>query len=1343
MANILVDTIEPWLDDGSWRFSGPRNISAGVLVLDADANGPVSTHLYYRDPMSASTPVGKITPYQCLEFTVATTGSFRFGVNPVPDMFTSNVKLVECVLNGAQIDFFMRGTGPAGFDGSLSVPTTTMKLRMVMHDAVGSDASRVRYVLCSATGTVVADSEWLSAATLSVPGYMEQRGSYGGGYVQIDPVGWGGYGGLTNPAHAVGVLYNTMATQTTIKSAMAQPAFVSLTGVTTIQPYLSIVNCDTTDVTTFLAGGASALTTIAPVPANPTITVTSYNPGSHLVVVSTTTPDSALWATVDEGAYGVDAVSIATNKRVRASASGSSLSFTVADPSVVRAVAFNGKLSGVVTQYVGPATTVPVPEISPRSGSIIPGTATPVHIHCADAMAMLRYTTDGTDPTSGSAVYTGPLFLRDVTRLKVAAFNGGDTSLVKNAFFWLTTPTSATTDPPLSIENDIGIPWEPIPDLNKAASWSWNGNATFDEGAGSILVNDPTGAGVAVRTDLFPYSNGSVSIVRFYITAGMQLKVPGQELYIVRSGNYVGIVTTPAGVPTLNIGTPARVQVNLEMLRVGNQVRIAYIEFINLDGSGVPTGSVKRLADVALYEDHYPTVDAAWSTPIPAFLNFTSISVSSYTVYGIEAMVTKELAPAGVFDALNYTAAASVRSSAYPWVYPQRAVFVTPNGSNFAGVSISAGVSDASVVTMAVASAAGETHYPATFAVVPATGHTPLATDAVTRIQFLAFTQRNGITRISAVSGRGSRPASEVGEWDITRDCSDNEFTSITGPLLYATPVEFRRDSPGWASGLQLALPQASLRAFHDTVFTYPFQDLDTGSAWFRTRFDPSFSIAKLEIYTYETRADRLCDSYLTCGWDVDRSLYADVAKVVTVDTGAACSVRSDLRPEASAYAYLQTFNTATWTATNGSTKIPVSSSEKHVWYCGRKVSSGHLFVRTVVLPQTDLTTVLFDTGWIDTGVTPAILPRPRIIYRTRRSPQGSLRGEHTGKSFVRGWQSLTDPQLENCFSYGTPTPLPMPAITDSAGTGADISTYPPDAIPENGSNMVPMAWDPAANGGAKALYVHAGSSVLRRRKSLETIPNNEGLLTAAGTVLMSTMSTVSAVNLGDPITETTKNIFGTLQPEQTSWDSTSPVQIYNFTHQTTDYISVQSTLPRHVILQFNKAATLPVTDGTAYWKIVFSDGYEQTVTSLLTDDVERVLDAGSYTVKFVRVALNANNTSDVGETIPAAFTVADHISLTMTTPTTVSLNTPTAFQAATTTTGVSYRWEFSDGFVAETATVSRTMTKAGRYTWSLVVVDDLGDSAQAEGKFVVPWTSGTLTPPTALTIGTTGVKIS
>jgi PKD repeat protein len=87
--------------------------------------------------------------------------------------------------------------------------------------------------------------------------------------------------------------------------------------------------------------------------------------------------------------------------------------------------------------------------------------------------------------------------------------------------------------------------------------------------------------------------------------------------------------------------------------------------------------------------------------------------------------------------------------------------------------------------------------------------------------------------------------------------------------------------------------------------------------------------------------------------------------------------------------------------------------------------------------------------------------------------------------------------------------------------------------------------------------------------------------------------------------------------------------------------------------------------------------------------------------------------------------------------------NTATAFQASTTTSGVSYRWEFSDGFVADTATVSRTMTKSGRYTWTLVVVDDLGDSAQAEGKFVVPWTTGTLTPPVSLSLGDTGVKIS
>lgn len=1350
MANIAVDTVEHWVDDGAWRFSGPRSIAAGVLVLDAGASGPVSTHLYYRDPLSASTPVGKATAFQCLEFTVTTTGSFRFGVNKVPGILNNNVKLIEFVLNGSQVDFFMRGTVPTGFGGTLSIPTTTMRLRMAIQEDSVYSHYQVRYALCSSTGSVVVDSGWLSAVYdyPTPPYYIQYRGTQAtpsgsnSNYATINPVGSGGYGGLTNASQALGHLYNAVATQTFDRPSILSPSFVSLTGVTTVQPWLSIVNVTSAEVDTFMTGGSSSMTTLAVTPTTPTVAITTHSPGLSTVVISTVSANCAIWAVVDEGAYGVDAVSVATNKRVLTSIAGASLSLTVSDPSTIRAVAYNGKLSGVVTQYVGPTTPVPVPEIAPRAGSIIAGTSMPVRIYCADPTATIRYTTDGTDPTSSSAVYTGPLFMRDVTRLRVAAFGTSGISLVKNAFFWLATPTSNSSA--LTLETNVGVPWEPIPDLKKAASWNANANATFDETAGTIVVNDPSGYGVSVRADLLPYQSGATTVVRFVAQGRLQLQVPGQSLYFVWDGTHVGWVTTPTATPTTSLGASAQLQVSMEFMGIswivlaGNRqnlqglIRVTCVHVVGLDSTGTQTGASAVLVDAAV-ASMYTAPTATWSTPVPACLNFTGIGIASYTISGVEAAVTKALNPVSYgFDALNFSAAKKLRQAAYPWVIPQRAVFTLPNGSNVAGVSVSAATSDGSTVTMLAASATGETRPTTSFASVSATGYTPLATDAVTRVQLLALTQQggNGFIRLTTAAGHGSRPTSELGEWNIARQCSDNEIADCL-PMIVAAPLEFRRDSPGWISANnipQLALPQNSLRAFHDTVLTYPYQDLDTGSAWFRIRFEPGFSL----YYGYEQLSDSKCDSFLTCGWDVDRNTFASVTKIVSLDTGAVCTLRSDLRPEASAYAYIQSMNTATWTAVPDTQKLPVVAMEKHIWYCGRKVSGGHLFVRTVVLPETDMTNTLFDTGWVDTGTVPAALPRPRIIYRTRVSPQGSLRGEHTGKCFVRGWQNLSDTQLDNCFAYGTPTPLPAPVITDAAGGSADISTYPAGSTPES-SNMVPMVWDPAANSGASALYVHAGNSALRRRISTNAIPGHEGLLTSSGTLSISTVSTVHAVNLGDPIP----------QASTVSWDSVSPAQVYNFTHQTTDYISIQATLPRHVILQFDKTAVLPVTTGTAYWKIVFSDGWEQTISSQLTDDVERVLDAGSYTVKFVRVALNNSVTSNVGETIPASFTVSDHIELTTTAPTTVMRNTATAFQASTTTSGVSYRWEFSDGFVADTATVSRTMTKSGRYTWTLVVVDDLGDSAQAEGKFVVPWTTGTLTPPVSLSLGDTGVKIS
>ena len=67
--------------------------------------------------------------------------------------------------------------------------------------------------------------------------------------------------------------------------------------------------------------------------------------------------------------------------------------------------------------------SVALPVFSPDSCLFYPSTN--VVITCADAGAVIRYTTDGSDPDASSAVYTGPIFVDDDVTIKARAFEDG------------------------------------------------------------------------------------------------------------------------------------------------------------------------------------------------------------------------------------------------------------------------------------------------------------------------------------------------------------------------------------------------------------------------------------------------------------------------------------------------------------------------------------------------------------------------------------------------------------------------------------------------------------------------------------------------------------------------------------------------------------------------------------------------------------------------------------------------------------------------------------------------------------------------------------------------------
>ena len=92
--------------------------------------------------------------------------------------------------------------------------------------------------------------------------------------------------------------------------------------------------------------------------------------------------------------------------------------------------------TGIVADIPGvelKLAAVPVPVISPADGTAFYGPKRTVKIACADALAEIRYTTDGSEPTASSALYEGTFTVSATTTVKAKAFLFGECSATATA----------------------------------------------------------------------------------------------------------------------------------------------------------------------------------------------------------------------------------------------------------------------------------------------------------------------------------------------------------------------------------------------------------------------------------------------------------------------------------------------------------------------------------------------------------------------------------------------------------------------------------------------------------------------------------------------------------------------------------------------------------------------------------------------------------------------------------------------------------------------------------------------------------------------------------------------
>jgi WD40 repeat protein len=157
------------------------------------------------------------------------------------------------------------------------------------------------------------------------------------------------------------------------------------------------------------ANGASfpayANVTITAVPGEDNVTKIEFYEGGNKLGEDFSSPYSITWPAVAPGTYSLTARSTDTLGRQA--------------------------ISPPVTIVVGKVQT---PAISPNGGAF--NSPISVSLSCATANAVIRYTTDGSTPTTGSTLYTGPFTISSTRTVQAKAFKAGsvDSDVASAAF---------------------------------------------------------------------------------------------------------------------------------------------------------------------------------------------------------------------------------------------------------------------------------------------------------------------------------------------------------------------------------------------------------------------------------------------------------------------------------------------------------------------------------------------------------------------------------------------------------------------------------------------------------------------------------------------------------------------------------------------------------------------------------------------------------------------------------------------------------------------------------------------------------------------------------------------